>query len=101
MVQIITAVIALIEQFLPMLGTSAATAGTIGTIINALEQIIPMVVEFAPTAYQAVKNIIAALKNDPATTTAQWEAIDTLETKLDADNDAAIAAVDPDAPDTA
>lgn len=98
MLTAVPAIIALIEQFLPLLGTSAATTSLIGTIITALENIVPLIVDFAPTVYTSVKNIIAELKADPATTTAQWAALDAIDTQLDAANDAAIAAVDPDAP---
>lgn len=91
-----TAVIALIEQFLPLLGTSAATSSLIGTIITALENILPLIVDFVPTVYTSVKNIITALKADPATTQAQWAKLDEIDAQLDAANDAAIAAVDPD-----
>ena len=97
MLSAIPAIIAMIEQFLPLLGTSAATTSMIGTIITALENIIPLIVDFAPTVYQSVKNIIIALKADPATTATQWDVLDAIDAKLDAANDAAIAAIDPDA----
>lgn len=93
----VSAIIALIEQFLPLLGTSAATSGLIGTIITTLENVIPLIVDFVPTVYQSVKNIITELKADPTTTTEQWATLDSIDTQLDAANDAAIAAIDPDA----
>lgn len=96
MMSAVTAVIALIEQFLPLLGTSAATTSLIGTIITALENILPLIVDFVPTVYTSVKNIIIALKADPAATQAQWAKLDEIDAQLDAANDAAIAAVDPD-----
>ena len=98
MIEVVTAIIALIQQFLPLLGTSAATTSLIESIINALVKILPLVVEFVPVVYQSVKNIITELKADPATTSAQWAVLDAIDTQLDAANDAAIAAVDPDAP---
>ena len=94
---LITTVIALIEQFLPLLGTSAATAAMIENIIAALEQIVPLVIEFVPVAINSVQNIIALLKGDSSVTPDQWARLDTIDTQLDAANDAAIAAVDPDA----
>lgn len=100
MLSVITTVIALIEQFLPLLGTSAATTTLIGTVITTLEKILPLVIDFVPTVYNSVKNIIIALKDDPATTQAQWAVLDAIDTQLDAANDAAIAAIDPDAPKT-
>lgn len=98
MLTAVPAIIALIEQFLPLLGTSAATTGLIGTVITALENIVPLIVDFAPTAYNSVKNIISELQANPATTAAQWASLDAIDTQLDVANDAAIAAVDPDAP---
>lgn len=95
---IITSIIAMIEQFLPLLGTSAATTTMIGTVVTALENILPLIIQFVPTVYNSVKNIITEFKADPATTEAQWAALDAIDTQLDAANDAAIAAVDPDAP---
>lgn len=97
MLAAIPAIIALIEQILPLLGASAATSGLIGTIITALENIIPLIVEVAPTVYNSIKNIITALKADPTTTVDQWAKLDVIDAQLDAANDAAIAAVDPDA----
>lgn len=94
----VSAIIALIQQFLPLIGTSAATSSLIATIITALENIIPLIVDFVPTVYRSIKNIIAELKADPAATAEQWAALDAIDTQLDAANDAAIAAVDPDAP---
>jgi phage-related protein len=98
MIEIVTVVISLIEQLLPVLGTSAATTTLIETIIGALTKILPLLVEFAPTVYNSVKNIITEVKADPATTAAQWDVLDAIDKQLDAANDAAINAVDPDAP---
>lgn len=99
MLEIVTGVlIPLIEQFLPVIGTSTATTAMIDSIISALSKLLPLIVDFAPVVYQSVKNIIIALKADPATTQAQWAVLDAIDTQLDAANDAAIAAVDPDAP---
>lgn len=96
--EIVTAIIALIEQMLPILGTSAATTTLIDSIVTALSKILPLIVEFVPVVYNSVKNIIVELKADPATTAAQWAVLDAIDTQLDTANDAAIAAVDPDAP---
>ena len=99
MLEIVTGVlIPLIEQFLPMLGTSAATTTMIDSIITALTKLLPLIQPFVGTVYSSVKNIIIALKANPATTQAQWDVLDAIDTQLDAANDAAIAAIDPDAP---
>lgn len=96
---LITTIIALIEQFLPLLGTSAATIDMVAKIIAALEQIVPLVIEFAPTAITSVKNIIALLKGSTVTAE-QWAQLDAIDAQLDLANDQAIAAIDPDAPGT-
>lgn len=99
---IITTIIALIEQFLPLIGTSAATVTMIDSVIATLTKLLPLITEFVPVVYNSIKNITVslrnALNNDPAATKAQWDAIDAIDAQLDAANDAAIAAVDPDAP---
>lgn len=97
-IQIVTAIIAMIEQFLPILGTPAATVTMIDGIISALEKLMPAIQRFVPVVYNSIKNIVIALKNDPATTKAQWDVLDAIDVQLDADNDAAINAVDPDRP---
>lgn len=97
---LITTILALIQQFLPLLGTSAATATMIESIIVALEQIVPLVIEFVPVAVTSVQNIIALLKGDSTVTVEQWARLDAIDAALDTANDAAIAAVDPDAPGT-
>lgn len=99
-IEVVTAIIALIQQFLPLLGTSAATTTMIDSIITALSKLLPLIVDLVPTVYTSVKNIIIELKADPATTAAQWAVLDTIDTQLDASNDAAIAAIDPDAAPT-
>ena len=95
---VISAIIAMIEQIIPLLGTSAATTTMITTIIDTLTKILPLIIDFVPTVYQSIKNIIAALSNDPSTTPAQWTALQALDAQVDTAFDAAAAAVDPDAP---
>lgn len=94
---IVTAIIALIEQMMPLLGTSAATASMVATIIDALTKILPLIVDFIPVVYQSIKNIIAALSNDPSTTPVQWQALQALDAQVDSAFDAAAKDVDPDA----
>jgi hypothetical protein len=99
---IVTTLIAIIEQFLPLLGTSSATVTMIDGIISGLTKLMPLITEFVPVVYSSIKNITISLRNamqnDPAATKAQWDAIDAIDATLDAANDAAMAAVDPDAP---
>ena len=77
MSSIAAAVVALLTQLLPVLSTSAASM--VVAVINALVQIIPVVVDLiAP-----IKNVIAALSANPATTTAQMATLATLDKQCD------------------
>jgi phage-related protein len=96
-VEIATAIIAVIQELMQLFGTSSATVQVIDTIINLLQKILPLIVDIVPTVYASIKNIIVELKADPTTTQAQWDVLDAIDTQLDAANDAAMAAVDPDA----
>jgi hypothetical protein len=78
-----------------MLGTSAATANVIDSAITMLDKILPLIVDFIPTVYQSIKNIIAALGS--AATPEQWTALQALDAQVDAAFDAAAKDVDPDA----
>ena len=91
----LTAILALIEEVLPLLGVAGSPLIT--TIITALENILPLIVTEIPTVYTAVKNIIAVISNDPATTATQLAALQALDAQVDVAFDAAAAAVNPDA----
>jgi hypothetical protein len=91
---IVTAVLAMVEQFLPMLGTSAATAALIDSIINALTSMLPFIIQEVQALAVPVKNIIAALSASPATTAAQLATLQSLDAQVDAAFDAAAADTD-------
>ncbi len=91
----LTAIFALIEQVLPLLGVAGSPLIT--SIITVLENVLPLIITEIPTVYTAVKNIIAALSNDPNTTSAQLATLQALDAQVDAAFDAAAAAVNPDA----
>jgi UDP-N-acetylmuramyl tripeptide synthase len=91
----LTAILALIEQVLPLLGVAGSPLIT--TIITALENILPLIVNEIPTVYDAVKNIITVISADPATTATQLAALQALDAQVDAAFDTAAAAVNPDA----
>lgn len=95
---VVGAVLGLIEQVLPLLGTSASTATLIGQIVTTIEKIMPLLTDFIPQFYQSVKNIIQALTADPATTQDQLVALQALDAQIDAAFEAAAKDVDPDAP---
>ena len=98
-VELITAFLAIIEQILPLLGTSSATTQTVTAIIQALTKLLPYISAEAVTLYQTIKGIIAALQaTDP--TPEQIAQLQQLDAQFDAAFEAAAAAVDPDLPGT-
>lgn len=94
----ILAVLAMIEQILPLVGTSSATVTMIGTVVNALTSLMPYIVNEIETVYTAVKNIIAQLQNSGAPTADQLAALAALDAQVDAAWTAAQPTIDPDAP---
>lgn len=93
----ILAVLAVIEQILPLLGTSSATAAMIESIVAALMQLMPYIVNEIGTVYTAVKNIIAQLQNSGAPTADQLAALASLDAQVDAAWTTVQAQIDPDA----
>ena len=93
----ILAVLAMIEQILPLIGTSSATVTMIASIINALTQLMPFIVNEIGTVYTAVKNIIAQLQNTGAPTADQLAALAALDAQVDAAWLKVQAQIDPDA----
>ena len=91
-----TTVLALLGQLLPAL---SGNSEMIANIINALIQIIPVIVKEVQDVAPMVKNIIAALKNDPATTADQLAQLDALDAQVDQAFEA--AATDAQAQDSA
>jgi hypothetical protein len=89
----ITAVLALIEQLLPML-TSSANVTLIDGIIEALTKMLPFIIQEVEALVTPVKNIIAALSATPATTAAQLTQLQALDKQVDDAFDAAAAATD-------
>jgi hypothetical protein len=89
----LTTLLSLISNLLPLL-TSSANANLIGSIISTLEQFLPFIVDEISSLYQPVKNIIAALSANPATTAAQLATLQALDAQADAAFDAAAASTD-------
>lgn len=94
----ILAVLSVIEQFLPLVGTSSVTITLIDSIINALTQLMPYIVNEISTVYTAVKNIIAQLQNSGAPTADQLAALQSLDAQVDAAWVQVQSQIDPDAP---
>ena len=89
----IQALLGLIEQLIPLL-TSSANATLIESIINALTQFLPFIVNEIASLYQPVKNIIAALSATPATNAAQLATLQVLDQQLDSAFESAAASTD-------
>lgn len=93
----LAAILALIQQVLPLIG-GASSATLVASIIKALQTWLPIIVVEVQTLYPIVKNIITTLqsKSDDLTP----EQITTLQ-QIDAQTDAAFEAatvgLDPDA----
>lgn len=92
---IVLTVLTLLETLLPLVTKSDQIAKIIATLI----EIIPTVVKEAQDLVTPVKNIIAALSANPASTQEQLDALAALDAKVDADFEAEVAAsADPAAP---
>lgn len=83
-------IVALLGQLVPLIGTNS---GLITTVISTLIALIPEVVTEVEALIPPIKNIIAALSANPATTADQMATLQ----KLDAQCDQAFenAAIDP------
>lgn len=79
-----------IDTLVPLVPGGAAVA----PILDALVKVVPVVIQEAQDLMPIVKNIITALKNDPATTPAQLETLAALDAQVDAAFDAAAAAAE-------
>ena len=89
----IQALLALIEQLLPLI-TGSANAALIGGIISTLTQFLPFIASEISALYTPVKNIIAALSANPATTAAQLVELQALDKTTDDAFEAAASATD-------
>lgn len=94
----ILSVLTLIEQILPLLTGGSSTVGLIVNIINALVKFMPLIEDEVSTVYTSVKNIIAALSANPATTPEQMSTLQALDKQVDDAWDAIESQLDPDAP---
>jgi hypothetical protein len=89
----ISAILALIEQLLPAI-TSAGNITLIDTIITALTNMLPFIIQEIESLVTPVKNIIAALSASPATTASQLAQLQELDTQVDTAFTAAAAPTD-------
>lgn len=91
----IAAVLALIEQILPLLGSNAS--GPIQSIIDILTQWLPRIISLGTVFAQTVKNIIASLSANPTATSDQLLALQQLDAQVDVAFETAATGIDPDA----
>ena len=89
----ITAILALIEQLLPAI-LSSANASLVTSIINALSGMLPFIITEITSLIGPVKNIIAALSANPATTESQLAELQALDAQVDAAFEAAAGPTD-------
>lgn len=73
-------VVNLLAQFLPLVSSS----DQIGSIITTLAQLIPVVIKEATDLVTPIKNIIASLSSNPASTLDQLAALAALDVQCDA-----------------
>lgn len=90
----LTAVLALIQQALPLI----QAGGQVASVISTLESIIPLVISEVQALYQPIKNIITALQQGGGLTPAQITQLQALDKQVDDAFDAATSGLDPDAP---
>jgi hypothetical protein len=92
---VITSILSMIEALLPAI-TSSANATLIGSIITALTNMLPYIIQEVEALVGPVKNIIAALSANPATTAAQLTTLQALDVQVDNAFEAAAAQTDAD-----
>lgn len=92
---VINIILPMIQQLLPLFGTAGlATTTTVGIIIKGLQTAIPLLGTLATVWGPKIKNIIAVVNADPATTEAQRKALRALDAASDAAFDVALAAAE-------
>lgn len=101
---VILSTLSAIQSLMPLLGIAGNAANIVTTIIAALVKVIPVLEQLAPLVgdevsliYQGVKSIIASLRSDSVSTTAQQDiALDALDARVDAAWDKIAPQFDPD-----
>jgi hypothetical protein len=89
----ITAILGLIEQLLPAI-LSSANVSLVDSIISALTSMLPFIIQEVQALLPPVKNIIAALSANPATTADQLTQLQALDAQVDAAFEAAAGPTD-------
>lgn len=92
MQQIIQLTLTLLEQLLPKLVGNTASAQLITQIVSGLIALVPLLIKEYQDAIPFIQNVISVLKNNNTVTAEQLQALDILETQIDASFEAAAAA---------
>lgn len=77
---VITGLLSLVGNLVPLAG---GTASTVGMVISTLTQVIPLAIKEYQDVAPFIKNIIATLKNDPSVTKAQLDQLEALDKQVD------------------
>lgn len=91
-------VFSLITAVLPLIPKSTSGSSQIGTIINTLTSIMPLVTDQVGAVYIGVKNILDSIGSHPATTADQLASLKVFDKQVDDAWNAIESQIDPDAP---
>lgn len=86
---VLQTLLTLIQNLLPQIGVNSKV---VTTILTALIQLVPIVIQEASDILPAIKNIIAALSANPAATADQLKTLQALDAQVDAAFEAQVAA---------
>ena len=92
---IVSAVIDLVQRFLPMVTKSDTTS--IDKIIDAVQAIAPLAIDQVAVTYTGVKNILSAIGSHPATIAEQLASLKVFNDQIDAAWNEIEKQLDPDA----
>jgi hypothetical protein len=76
---ILTSLLSLVRNLVPLNGDTS----TVGMVINTLTEVVPLVVKEYQDVAPFVKNIISALKDNPAATQIQLDQLNALNKQVD------------------
>lgn len=96
-----TAILALLQQLLPLISAGSASSGVVATVVNVLKTWLPLITTEITALYEPVKNIVTVLQGSGLVTPEQIADLKVMDAKIDADFEAASAGLDPDAPGAA
>jgi len=90
---ILTTVLAVLSSILPLITASGGAAtGSLGTIITALGQIIPIAIQEAEDVVPLIQSLIAEISSNATVTPDQVAAVGALSAQIDASFEAAAKA---------